>query len=71
MVVGNIRDSPEGDRMEDARVFTLGLLYGLPGYAEAPLTVKNFIYDLVIHRVLELTPVNYSRAGVKAERTKK
>lgn len=40
------------DESFDARSLVLSLCYSIPGYREAPLATKNFIYDKMIAEVL-------------------
>lgn len=39
----------------DLRVAVLDIVYGIPGYREASLATKNYIYDIVRDRVAELS----------------
>lgn len=41
-------------RLKDPRLITLKVLYGIPGYVDAPLETKNYIYDLVSAKVRSL-----------------
>lgn len=41
-------------RLKDPRLITLKVLYGIPGYADASLETKNYIYDLVSAKVRSL-----------------
>ena len=40
--------------MTDPRLITLKVLYGIPGYADASLETKNYIYDMVSAKVKSL-----------------
>ena len=39
------------DRLHDQRLITLKLVYTIPGYADASLETKNYIYDIVAEKV--------------------
>ena len=41
-------------RLKDQRLITLKVLYGIPGYADASLETKNYIYDMVSAQVKSL-----------------
>ena len=41
-------------RLKDPRLITLKVLYGIPGYADASLETKNYVYDLVSAKVRSL-----------------
>ena len=41
-------------RLKDPRLITLKVLYGIPGYADASLETKNYIYDMVSAKVRSL-----------------
>ena len=41
-------------RLKDPRLITLKILYGIPGYADASLEKKNYIYDMVSAKVKSL-----------------
>lgn len=38
----------------DARVIALKIVYNIPGYKETNLETKNFIYDIVLKKILSL-----------------
>lgn len=42
------------DRLHDERLITLKLVYTIPGYGDASLDTKNYIYDLALNRVRSL-----------------
>ena len=42
------------DRLHDERLITLKLVYTIPGYEDASLDTKNYIYDLTLFRVRSL-----------------
>ena len=41
-------------RLNDSRLITLKIVYGIPGYADASLETKNYIYDMVSAKVKSL-----------------
>jgi hypothetical protein len=41
-------------RLRDPRLITLKVLYGIPGYADASIETKNYIYDMVSAKVKSL-----------------
>lgn len=42
------------DRFHDQRLITLKLVYTIPGYADASLETKNYIYDMVAEKIRSL-----------------
>lgn len=42
------------DRLRDQRLITLKLVYTIPGYADASLETKNYIYDMVAEKIRSL-----------------
>ena len=42
------------DRLHDQRLITLKLVYTIPGYADASLETKNYIYDMVAEKIRSL-----------------
>jgi len=42
------------DRLHDQRLITLKLVYTIPGFADASLETKNYIYDMVAEKVRSL-----------------
>lgn len=42
------------DRLHDLRLITLKLVYTIPGYGDASLDTKNYIYDLALNRIRSL-----------------
>lgn len=42
------------DRLHDERLITLKLVYTIPGYGDASLETKNYIYDLFMENVRSL-----------------
>ena len=42
------------DRLHDLRLITLKLVYTIPGYGDASLETKNYIYDLFAEKVRSL-----------------
>ena len=42
------------DRLHDLRLITLKLVYTIPGYGDASLDTKNYIYDLALKRIRSL-----------------
>lgn len=42
-------------RLRDPRLIALKLVYTIPGYQDADLETKNFIYDAVSAKVIQLT----------------
>ena len=42
-------------RLRDPRLIVLKLVYTIPGYQDADLETKNFIYDAVSAKVVQLT----------------
>lgn len=42
------------DRLHDQRLITLKLVYTIPGYADASLDTKNYIYDMVAEKIRSL-----------------
>ena len=42
------------DRLHDQRLVTLKLVYTIPGYADASLETKNYIYDMVAEKIRSL-----------------
>lgn len=42
------------NRLHDLRLITLKLVYTIPGYADASLETKNYIYDLFMEKVRSL-----------------
>ena len=42
------------DRLHDLRLITLKLVYTIPGYGDASLETKNYIYDLAMKVVRSL-----------------
>ena len=43
--------NPDMTRLRDPRLVALKLAYSIPGYADADLKTKNFIYDAIIKKV--------------------
>ena len=43
--------NPDLTRLHDPRLVALKLAYSIPGYADADLKTKNFIYDAIIEKV--------------------
>lgn len=44
--------NPDLTRLRDPRLIALKLAYSIPGYADADLETKNFIYDAIIKNVI-------------------
>lgn len=42
-------------RLKDPRLITLKVLYGIPGYADASLETKNYIYDILSAKIQSLS----------------
>ena len=42
-------------RLNDPRLITLKVLYGIPGYADASRETKNYIYDILSAKVQSLS----------------
>ena len=38
-------------RLHDPRLITLKIVYGIPGYSDASLETKNYVYDMVSAKV--------------------
>lgn len=46
--------NPDLTRLRDPRLVALKLAYSIPGYADADLKTKNFIYDAIIKNIRDM-----------------